>query len=173
MFFDSLQKNQTLTDVSVESWDGFMDDTSVAAMGSYLESSTVLESFQLYCSVDLKLTAQICKSVRKSKSLKKLHINGPSTPKCFDLLVEVLAHNNNIVDARFGTSKSNRMDYYLALNRYGRKHLLDPRFPAKVVPLVFARPSNDCMQASFIYTCLRESPHLTNGIGGDPPPPPF
>lgn len=156
MYFKALLRNHKLAVVSFKV-SGKIDNQSVAAMGSYLQSSTVLEEFAVSVMKSKALT-QLCEGVRKSKSLRKLSVT-KIPPECINFFVDELAHNNNIVAAKFGSFKSDVMDYYLALNRYGRKYLLDPSFPTKLLPFVFARQSENHV-ASCIYSCLKHSPHF-------------
>lgn len=150
MYFHALRQNQMLTDVQVElGRDRAIGKDYVAAIGSYLESSTVLRKFSLRGGFSID-----------SNSLQELEIESAPS-EYLELFVEELAHSCNIVKASFGEFQSDSMDYHLAFNRYGRKHLLDQSFPTELLPVVFARQGDD-HAASCIYTCLRESPNFVS-----------
>lgn len=168
MYFHALRQNQKLADVQVEVTDGPIGKESATAIASYLESSSALQKFSLSggYSIDVAFATQLYKGVRKSKSLQELEIQqwfieGYEDYKNVELFVEELAHNYNIVNASFGDFQSDKLDCYLAFNRYGRKHLLDKAFPTELLPLVFARQGDDHV-VDCIYRCLRENPHFVS-----------
>lgn len=164
-YINALRQNQKVRDVHIMvAGGGSIDKEAATALGLYLKSSIVLETFSLdYFRMDLEIATEICQGIRQSKSLKKLSIK-QTLCDFWDLFVDELASNSNIVDAEFGSFQSDRMDYFLAHNRYGLVHLFDPSFPAQLLPLVFARQLDDRHAASCVYACLQESPHFLSTI---------
>lgn len=140
---------------------------------SHLQKLTLMRMGEDECvMIGTPAVKELAHGIAANKTITNLHLNFSIAEKDEVLFVDAFAQNSSItrleghIASLLGLAcprkESMRLEYFLNLNRFGRKLALDSDFPVELWPKVLEKASNENVSTFFYF--LQQKPDIFRNI---------